>query len=84
MSVQALQKPLERVPSFAPETVAKQAILCQKLKAHSSALTAVLVLCDSGELARSYSACQSALCNCCVTPTGSHTTKLLQMRARRS
>ena len=48
MCLQALQRPLDRTPSFQFEEVAQQALLCQKLKAHSSAITASLILTDTG------------------------------------
>ena len=47
--LQAVPRPLERLPSFVPEQpVPNQAMLCQKLRGHASALTAALVLCDTG------------------------------------
>ena len=47
---QALPRHIERTPSFfVPEPEPKQAILCEKLKAHTSAITAALVLCDTGQ-----------------------------------
>ena len=46
--VQAVQRPLDRSPSFQHEELAQEALLCQKLKAHSSAVTACLILTDTG------------------------------------